>query len=50
MSRAISKVFLAVHGVEREHPAAQSERSDQGLYAGISFDFSSTTSWARMIW
>ena len=32
MSRAISKVFLAVHGVEREHPAAQSQRGDQGLY------------------
>ena len=32
MSRAISKVFLAVHGVEREHAAAQPERSDQGLH------------------
>src|SRR5271165_3960007 len=32
VSRAISKVFLAVHGVEREHPAAQPQRSDQGLH------------------
>ena len=32
MSRAISKVFLTVHGVEREHPAAQPKRGDQGLH------------------
>ena len=25
-------VFLAVHGVEREHPAAQPQRGDQGLH------------------
>ena len=32
VARAISKVFLAVHGVEREHTAAQPERGDQGLH------------------
>jgi hypothetical protein len=31
VSRAISKVFLAVHGVEREHAAAKPERGDQAL-------------------
>src|SRR4249920_4267440 len=32
VSRAISKVFLAVHGVEREYAAAQPQRGDQGLH------------------
>jgi hypothetical protein len=41
-------VFLAVHGVEREYPATQPQRGDQGLHRR---DFVRLLiSWARMIW
>jgi len=34
VSRAISKVFLAVHGVEREYAIAQAHGGDQRLRGG----------------